>query len=704
MKTVARLDGVWDFNHKGHKTKIKVPLNWYLGGHDIYGEAEYSRDFKLKKLKGRKYYINFDGVDYFADVFINGKKAGSHEGYFQKFDFDVTKLLKNGANKISVKVNSPKEEGGVWPDKKFLIKGIFNHHDARPGSWDKTHGQDRNTGGIWNSVYVTEAAAVEIERVKITPFLKPDGVWNVSMELSYINNSDKEEEALLGTEMEPKNFKGKSEKLTRRFTLEKGKGTFTVYHDVVNPALWWTWDLGKPNLYDFSFTLKTVSGSDSLKETSGIRQLTKEGINWYLNGKRLFLRGTNMIPTQFLSEYTPELIMKDIKMMREANLNMMRIHAHVNREELYAGFDAAGIMVWQDFALIWGYETTDKFMENAARQIKEMIDMHYNRPSITVWCCHNEPFVNEKQLDPVLYNAARSADPVRYIDTASDFKQHHYQGWYYDDNITNSWSTFDAVKKAGIITEYGAQALPCLDTLKKTFKEEELFPMNRGVWEFRDFQCRTNFVIAGLKEGASIEEFIESSQKYQADLIKEQTELFRHKKHEVIGGLLHFMMMECWPSITWAVVDYFRVPKKGYYALKTAMQPLLPCYRLVTKKVAAGEQIGWGSLWPMLTVINDLHQDFKNVSFRVSLRSPDNKRYFTAEKKADIKADCVSSPFETGVVTFEGDNFKVPQGAAAGTHVIEISLADSEGKIIAYNDYEFEVISGLNNACVPGGY
>jgi beta-mannosidase len=150
MKSVINLNGVWGFKRDNVTSKINVPSNWYLEGHDFAGAAEYERKVKINKMKDKNYFLVFKGVDYFTEAYVNGTLAGKHEGYFQVFRFNITKLLKDGMNEIKVLVNSPKESEEIWPDKKCLIKGIFNHHDARPGSWNKKTGQDGNTGGIWN--------------------------------------------------------------------------------------------------------------------------------------------------------------------------------------------------------------------------------------------------------------------------------------------------------------------------------------------------------------------------------------------------------------------------------------------------------------------------------------------------------------------------------------------------------------------------
>ena len=701
MKKQVSLNGKWDFSHSGATTTIKVPSNWFAQGFDISGKADYSRSFALKKLAGKKYFIVFKGVDYFCEVSLNGKLIGRHEGYFQKFRFDATDIIKNGKNSIKVSVNSPRESGDVWPNAKYLIKGIFNHHDARPGSWSKSRGQEMNTGGIWNDVYVEVVDAVEIERVKITPLLKDDGVWNVGSELVINNYTDKIMEASLSCAIVPFNFKGKGKDIKRDVTLYPGKNTVRLYTDITNPALWWTWDFGKPNLYEFTYTVKAGTVKDTYTDISGIREFKRaEDRAWYLNGKKLFIRGTNIIPTQMLCEYTQEKAKKDIEMLVNANLNMVRIHAHVNRKELYYEADKAGIMVWQDFALQWGYETTDTFMENAVSQIKDMINLHYNRPSITFWCCHNEPFVSEKQLDPVLYIKAREEDSVRYIEKASDFTQHYYPGWYYENSPENFYLDTVNAERKYIISEYGAEALPCVETMEKMMKPSDLWPPNWKEWEYHDFQPEQTFNTARVKMGDSLEEFIENSQQYQADIIKSHTETFRLARYKILNGILHFMFCECWPSITWAVVDYYRIPKKGYYALKTAMQPVYPGYRLVRNTKSRGERLSWGVLWDPFFIINDLPNDLKNLRAEIILTDADGVMYKKESRKIDeIKADSITYPFSAKQLeSFENDPFEIPKTAATGWGKVELKLYDAKGKLMAENDYKLEITERLSMA------
>ena len=145
--------------------EMALPMNWQLRGLESFdGRVRFTRRFAAPALaNGARAFLVFRGVDYFADVTLNGQPVGKHAGYFQPFEFEITDLLRQGENQLQIDVDCPKEEpGAVWPDHKWIIKGILNHWDARPGSWELTTGQEQNSGGIWGEVYVeTRGGRVE---------------------------------------------------------------------------------------------------------------------------------------------------------------------------------------------------------------------------------------------------------------------------------------------------------------------------------------------------------------------------------------------------------------------------------------------------------------------------------------------------------------------------------------------------------------
>ena len=151
---------------------MTIPQNWYLAGLNYHGVIWFRREFQApvdESWRGRVVRLRFDGVDYLADVWLNGEHLGHHEGYFQPFTFDVADHLNyGGRNVLAVRVESPYEEfGTVWHHHKTLIKGIFEHHDTRPGGGWGRAGQEYNTGGLWNDVTLIVSDYVTVDSLQL---------------------------------------------------------------------------------------------------------------------------------------------------------------------------------------------------------------------------------------------------------------------------------------------------------------------------------------------------------------------------------------------------------------------------------------------------------------------------------------------------------------------------------------------------------
>lgn len=172
--------------------------------------------------------------------------------------------------------------------------------------------------------------------------------------------------------------------------------------------LWEVWERGFPHL----FRLEAHLAGACLGVPLGFRTVEVDGEGWLLlNGRRLFLRGTNVIPTQWLAQYTEDLAQKDVALVKEAGLNAVRVHAHVTHPAFYRACDREGVLIWQDFPLQWGYAPDEAFAREALRQVRAMVDLLGSHPSIYLWCAQNEPTQNRHTLGPLLAAALKAADP-----------------------------------------------------------------------------------------------------------------------------------------------------------------------------------------------------------------------------------------------------------------------------------------------------
>jgi beta-mannosidase len=655
--------------------KMTLPVNWQLSGLDNFsGAVWFIRYFDILKESDDIKILRFYGVDYFTDAWLNNIFLGHHEGYFQPFHFIITDVVKAVQNKLIVKVNSPREgPGKIWPDKKKLIKGIFNHHDCRPGAWDLEKGQDKNTGGIWNDVKIEFSKKVFVENIRINSELndeKNNSIIKIIADYESLFPSIYKDKIVLQI------IKSSEIIIEKEICVEfkPGKNQLIISQNIPQPELWWSWDLGEQNLY------KLVLRSELLGEivsNFGIKNVKlDEQQQFYLNRKRLFLRGTNIIPTQWLSELTKEKAASLVGMMKEANINIVRVHAHVNRKEFYNECDKQGILVWQDYALQWTYEESEEFFANAVSQIKDMVKLLHNHPSIAFWCCHNEPGDQIKTLDPLLYNAVQSEDTSRIIRMASNYEEHPYDGWYWGNK-----EHFASTHMGPLITEFGAQAIPNLHSLEKFIPNKDIYPPNWELWKYHDFQYEQTFLIAGINPGKDNNDFIENSQNYQSELLQTAIDFYRRKKNNGITGIFQFMFIDCWPSITWSVVDYFGEKKKGYYSLMSAFQPVYLSVNLRQKKFLHNSTMH-SELW----IINDLHESFNDLTLKVSI---DDSQVFKIDN-LKIDADSIQH------INYEKFRINFPETITCGNHTIQFDLInEATKKVISKNYSSFEIVPKL---------
>ena len=664
--------------------RMRIPTNWHLSGlKDYSGTVWFRKRFREPDVDLGKLTLRFDGVDYYSEVWLNGKRLGSHEGYFAPFEFDITALIEQ-ENLLAVKVDSPEEKPGVWPNRKRLVKGVYNHHDCRPGSVSVEDGQKGNTGGIWNSVKLISTGPIKIDNVLVHQKFNSEGVVTLHPQL-YLRNLEKtilKAEVLIEIQEEDG---VRSTKARRRVTFSPGSRIVRFSIRLDKPKLWWPWDLGSQNCYSIKIRV-SVDGtpSDEVERRFGLRKVSvDQNSYWHINGIRFFPRGTNIIHTQWLAEMNRKKYERDLKMVKECNINFVRVHAHVEREELYDVADEMGILVWQDFPLQWSYDNSDWFVKKTIPMLKDMIHTFFNHPSIAVWCCHNEPHEpNRNKLDRALYKVARKLDASRYIHPASEFKEHVYPGWYY-----GHYHMYVGIPGCPLPTEFGAQALPNLDSMKKMFKRKDLWPPNWRKWAFHDFQYEETFHVAKVKMGRSIGEFIKNSQEYQAKLLKFAIENYRKRKYTGITGIFQFMFIDPWPAITWSVVDYFRRPKMGYFMLQKIYSPV---YMILTPH---RDEFSQGSgFFGDFTILNDLHRWFRKAKYRWWVETPSGEIFLERKGTIDIPPDSVKTisplaPME--VVLF-------PKDAETGIWKVKGWIKHGK-KLIAKNEETFRMLSRPKN-------
>ena len=550
---------------------MKLPSNWYRQGLDHGGVVWFARAVDLPDDGAWR--LELDGVDYRCDVFWDGVRVGGHTGYFAPFSIAVPSRA--GRHELAIRVDSPSETTASWSLHKVLIKGVLSHHDTRPGGAWTPEGQDANTGGIWGDARLAPARVAWIDDVHVTTqaIAGADAQLRLTATITPVTPGD----AAIGWRVVAP---GGAAVSSGRWT---GHGALDIAVRVPAPRLWWPRELGSPNLY----RVELDAGADRAARSFGIRTVVKDATGRYLiNGVPVFLRGTNYIGTLYLGELDRKTVRRDLDLMSAANINAIRVHAHVSSPAFYALADELGFLVWQDFPLQWGYDDSAEFAAEASRQLADMLRVLGDHPSVIHWTAQNEaPWSSDwmvwkypdydrdqnRRLSTAL-DAVLATDPTRPSQVNSGTAEHAWWGWY-----ANTFRDFDKPQTESVLTEFGAQALPDRATLQRFLRKDQLWPLepNLALWEYHNFQRRELVDIAKVPIGKTLDALIRDTQVYQARLFQHAVEGLRRQAWQPVTGVFQFMFVEHWPSMSWGAVDYLRHPKPGYATLARAYQPVL---------------------------------------------------------------------------------------------------------------------------------
>jgi beta-mannosidase len=688
---------------------IQVPAHWQQAGYGSHqGVMWYRTLFTAPQQNSDKaYFLKLKGVDYFSESWLNGVYLGAHEGDFDVFEYAVSDYLKfNGENELIVKVEAYLDAN---PERKNTIKGGLYHWDCLPV---RQEGLENclevpsaanaqypspvvNPGGIWQEVELEERPLHYIEEIRITSYLKNEySRASVYADVALNNSSLLEKDFVLKVSLLPYNFSGETMTDGPKTMIQRpGRITHTSVLTVEQPKLWWSRELGNPNLYKAVVEIWDKDGLvDSREEVFGIREIKlDEKWGFYLNGKRLFLKGNNYVSNQYLSNMDRGKYEADVQLMLGANMNMTRLFAHAEREEFYRLCDENGLLIFQDLPFQWGYRSDGEFINRADNVARRFVGMLYNHPSIVLWCTHSESRYHDyNKLDSVLVQAVKDMDKTRpvhknsvlvaegglpdYFATMDEFGQYiapnlsvHWVGWY--------WGKIEDAEYYNplFITEYGTQSLPDENSLRKFIGEESLWPADWETWREKGFQTNIyNQMLGEFPE--TLQELIDRTQDYQVAFYKEHTEALRRKKYNNVNGVLQFHFVNTWPAIDWSILDYYRNPKKAYYAVAKAFEPVQLSFAGHAKiDETAGVQCVRVEAW----LVNDFHQTMEGQEISYRLIAQDG----TVVEERKVLVPLIA---EDSAACMDVVELKIP--VHYGTMRVEGELKRLDGTLVTRND------------------
>jgi beta-mannosidase len=556
--------------------------------------------------------LRFGAVDYLADVWLNGEHLGHHEGYFAPFGFDVTDRLTKD-NTVIVAVQDPLEpldpSALFFEHRKRVIKGTLKYHDSRPGGlpgrmvgplvagadpwvWTPEWGQSKTTGGIVGPVTLERTGEAALDALFATP-LDPGTVQVAAVVTNHtaadlpvrVELEVGDERALLDVSLPP--GPGRVD-----VVIELDPDRFAPWQPAGSP-------IGGPEVHELRAALATPDGKalDRRSVRFGLRtaEITTDDAgharHLEVNGRPVFVKAVNYIPWQHFAEVGRSFYDRDMRMLIDAHGNSVGVHAHIQSPDCYDAADDAGILVFQDFALQWFYdsgtESNPGFVDTACRQIAEMAYLLHNHPSVVYYACHNEPARmfdprraddspetdrGEAHLDAALDESLRAVETGRHVHQASGIGDdvHDYAGSLGGGSIYRVGD-----RPAWFVSEYGFWTV---GPQAGKFRDTGWPP---GPDQMREWVSRLSFIgstcaFAGLPSRyRSLDEWAGATVAYGAALAKHETEWFRaHRGDPYMGYRWHFWA-DWWGYAGGGLVDVERVPKRTYDAFRDASRPLL---------------------------------------------------------------------------------------------------------------------------------
>ena len=646
-----------------------------------------------ENYKDKIVWLQVDGINYRAEIWVNGYLLGNMSGMFKPEYINITDFARIGQkNALAIKVYPVDMPGTIKPKQWGATGEFHNGGDGNIGlnttmlmsvGWDFTFNdgiRDRNTG-IWKniSLYATDKAVIRHPFIK-SELSKPSydlAKETVSVEVT--NPTQRSVKCTVKGEIIGENITfSKDLKLFRGETKEI---CFTPEEfpqlTIKNPRLWWPIFKGNPELYELKLTV-SIDGkvSDEIKTRFGIREITSDqntpdkSRQFYVNGKKLFIRGTNWIPEGMLRT-SDERTYAELRYTKQSGINLIRMWGGgiAESDYFFQLCDEMGLLVWQEFWMTGDTkhpQDKDLYLSNVEATVKRL----RNHPSLVYYVSSNESTEMPGAKDLIMkldgtrgYQMQSECDGVH---DGSPYKQVNPMQ-HYENTASERGSRVD-----GFNPEYGSPTIPTVETLREVMDEKDLWPINKEVWDYHDgggFHLMSTMytdLTNHYGPSSSIEEFATKGQAVGAMNSKSIWEVWNYNKFgygdRYASGLL-FWYHNCPVSQVCARMwDYSLEPTASLYHTQNALEPLHAQFDYLKNTVS---------------VYNDYYQAFKDYKVAAEVYDLNSKKVWSKSQKIDIPEDGVVND----VFTIDYPQ-NIPQ-----VHFINLRLFDTKGKEVANTFY-----------------
>jgi exo-1,4-beta-D-glucosaminidase len=662
---------------------VEYPIGGQFANLDMPANSPYAvpwwyrNEFALpSSFKGKKVWISFHGINYRADLWINGQKvAGSDEmvGAFRRFTFDVTAFVRPGErNVVALSVSAPQAgELGIT----FV--------DWNPMPPDKEM-------GLWQDVVIRARGPVAVRYSSVDSRLDLSGALKAHLTIrSELQNSSAFpiKGALQGKitgAANPIEF-SQSVELAANQTRDVAVTPETIpLLNLENPRLWWPYQMGEPYLYHLTleFVPEHAEISDEQSFAFGIVQtdseLTPEGHRLFrVNGKPVLVRGAGWTSDMML-RIDQSRREAEFRYVKEMGMNTIRLEGKLEDDSFFERADRDGILVMAGWCCCDAWEKWGKWSEENKRisveSLRDQMLRLRRHPSMLVWLngSDNPPPGEREQAYLDVEKATFWPKPVISSATAKKSEASGPSGVKmtgpYDYVSPNYWLLdTNAGGAYGFNTETSpGPAVPPLEELQAMLPPEKLWPINE-VWDFhagggkfKNIQLYAAALEARYGKAKNAADFAWKSQAMTYEGERAMFEAYGRNKYKSTG-VIQWMLNNAWPGLIWHLYDYSLRPAGGYFGTKKALEPVHVQFSYDDRSIA---------------IVNSTQQPQSGLRVVAKTYDLSMKELFTLETSADVPAD--------GVVK----SFAIPEPvSSSATYFLNVELRRASGDLLSRNFY-----------------
>lgn len=607
----------------------------------------------------------FEGLDTYADVWLNGEHLFYADNMFRTWTCDVEDILKEKDNNIKIKFypfDKVRDSLIETYPLRFPEKYAVMRKAAYQNGWDWA--PRYMNMGIWQSVYLKAWTRSTMNSASIITTAIQDDKADLCFETHI--KADKEHNVTLQV------LHNDVKILENDVQLKKGDNYFSFPFEIANPNLWNPNELGEQNMY--TFNVKMLDDENIIEEKDikiGIRtiEMVEEpdsiGTAFYfkVNGTPLYMKGANYIPEEMITSWMSREKTKKLleQCVGDAHMNMLRIWGGgiYPPDYFYEICDSLGILVWQDFMFAGStYPYSDEYINNVRKEAEKQVIRYKNHPSLALWCGNNEiseGYYNwgwqnsmgwsdeeykemkdgydklfEEMLDEVVKTNDKSrpywpSSPKNGWGRAASLTEGdvHYWGVWWGELPYEIYRE----KVGRFNSEFGYQSYPSMTTLKMI---DENLDFDNPVIQAHQKHARgekliMDHVVRYFGEPTDFEDYVYLSQLSQAYGMDIAISAQRGSRPRSMGSL-YWQLNDAWTSISWSSIDYYGNKKALHYKLSEIYAPIL---------LGVDEtENGLYNLW----ISNDLQRDI-NGRVRILVEDMKGNQMFAFSEVVDIKAN-----------------------------------------------------------------